>query len=178
MTNPYFSLLATAWRYARHQRGQYVLIYSMFAGANVVNAAYPVIYGWLVDRIQQGGAAANVLRDTSFYAAAYFALKFFEWCLHGPARLLERQLAFNLSRNFLEEKFHRAVHLPVKWHQDHHSGATINRLRKAYEALREFFEGGFMYIHALSKFFFSAAGMIYFSPLFGVVGLALGVVTV
>lgn len=178
MTNPYLSLLATAWRYARHERGRYILIYAMFAGANIVFAAYPVIYGWLVDRIQQGGAAANVLRDASIYAGVYFVLKFLEWCLHGPARLMERQLAFNLSRNFLEEKFHQTVHLPVTWHQDHHSGATINRVRKAYEALREFFEGGFMYIHALSKFFFSMAGMIYFSPLFGMIGLVLGAVTI
>lgn len=178
MTNPYLSLLATAWRYARQERRRYVLVYTMFAGANIVFAAYPIIYGWLIERIQTGGAAANVLRDASVYAAIYLALKFAEWCLHGPARLMERQLAFNLSRNFLEEKFHQAVSLPVKWHQDHHSGATINRVRKAYEALRDFFEGGFLYIHALSKFVFSMIGMVYFSPLFGLVGLGLGALTI
>lgn len=178
MRNPYLSLLATAWRYARRERRRYVLVYAMFAGANVVFAIYPVLYGWLVDRIQRQGAAAPVLRDTAWYAAAYFGLKLVEWCFHGPARYMERQLAFNLSRNFLEEKYHQALHLPVKWHQDHHSGATINRVRKAYEALKHFFEGGFMYIHALSKFLFSLAGMIFFSPLFGFIGLVLGALTV
>ncbi len=178
MSNPYLSLLRTAWRYARQERRRYVLTYAMFAGANIVFAIYPVIYGLLVDRIQKQGPAADALRDTVWYATAYFALKLVEWSFHGPARIMERKLAFNLSRNFLQEKYHQALHLPVKWHQDHHSGATINRVRKAYEALKHFFEGGFMYVHALSKFLFSLAGMIFFSPFFGLIGLVLGAITV
>jgi ABC-type multidrug transport system fused ATPase/permease subunit len=91
---------------------------------------------------------------------------------------MERQLAFNLSRNFLLERYHQALHLPVKWHQDHHSGSTINRIRKAYEALKEFFDKGFMYVHALAKLVFSVAAMLYFSPVFGGIGILLGVCTI
>ena len=49
------------------------------------------------------------------------------------------------------ELYDQALHLPVKWHQDHHSGVIISRIRKAYEALKDFFQNGFMYIHALAK---------------------------
>ncbi|HZE83371.1 MAG TPA: ABC transporter ATP-binding protein, partial [Puia sp.] len=84
----------------------------------------------------------------------------------------------NLSRNFLQERYHQVLHLPVKWHQDHHSGATINRIRKAYEALREFFDRGFMYINVLGKFFFSVTAMLYFSPLFGSLAILMGVLTI
>lgn len=52
--------------------------------------------------------------------------------------IMEQKLAFNLGRNFLHERYHQALHLSVKWHQDHHSGATINRIRKAHDALRGF----------------------------------------
>jgi ABC-type multidrug transport system fused ATPase/permease subunit len=149
----------------------------MFVCANMVTAAYPILYGWFIDRIQRRGASTTLF-DAATYAGAFFALKLLEWCFHGPARILERQLAFNLSRNFLQERYHQTLHLAVKWHQDHHSGATINRVRKAYEALRAFFAGGFMYIHALSKFVFSFAAMVYFSPLFGAIGVALGIATI
>jgi len=91
---------------------------------------------------------------------------------------MERTLAFNLSRNFLQERYHQVLHLPVKWHQDHHSGATINRIRKAFEALREFFDRGFMYINVLGKFFFSVTAMLYFSPLFGSLAIMMGVMTI
>ncbi|MBL8215915.1 MAG: ABC transporter ATP-binding protein, partial [Bryobacterales bacterium] len=176
MASPYFSLLRTAWRYARHARARYVLIYSLFLSANLAFALYPLIYGWFIDAIQRQPQLA--LTVTLQYGLAYIAVKLLEWLFHGPARILERQLAFELSRNFLIERYHQALHLPVKWHQDHHSGATINRIRKAYEALRGFFDGGFMYVHAASKLLFSIGAMIWFSPLFGAIGLTLGAITV
>ncbi len=174
--NPYLSLLATAWQYARHERKKYVLVYALFVGANLVSALNPILYGWFVNAIQQRGA--DVLGDAWLYVGAYLGLVLLEWVFHGPARVMERELAFTLSRNFLDEKYHQTLHLPVSWHQDHHSGATINRLRKAYEALKEFFQNGFMYLHAGAKFVFSFAAMLYFSPLFGLIGLALGALTI
>jgi len=112
------------------------------------------------------------------YVAGYIGIKFVQWCFHGPARLMERTLAFHLSRNFLQEKYHQVLHLPVKWHQDHHSGATINRVRKAYEALRDFFDHGFMYVYAFTKFLFSVIAILYFSPFYGTIAVIMGVCTV
>src|SRR5882672_6197931 len=176
MANPYISLLKTAWRYARREKRKYVLVYAMFVGANLVYAMNPILFGWFIGRIQRD--TAHVLRYTTIYISCYIGLKFLQWCFHGPARIMERTLAFHLSRNFLQEKYHQVLHLPVKWHQDHHSGATINRVRKAYEALREFFDRGFMYINVLGKFFFSVTAMLYFSPLFGSLAILMGVLTI
>ena len=141
MQNPYFSLLRTAWRYARTERKRYVLIYALFLCANFVYCSYPMLLGWFIDKLQR--RQDQIPHYVVLYAAAYLAMKMLEWSFHGPARVMERQLAFNLSRNFLNERYHQALHLPAKWHQDHHSGSTINRIRKAYEALRAFFDGGF-----------------------------------
>ncbi len=38
MANPYVSLMSTAWRYARHEKKKYVLVYSLFILASVVSA--------------------------------------------------------------------------------------------------------------------------------------------
>jgi ABC-type multidrug transport system fused ATPase/permease subunit len=176
MANPYISLLKTAWKYARQEKKQYVFVYSLFILASCVFALYPLLYGWFINAVQKEGI--NHLHYAWMYAGIYMGLKLLEWSFHGPARILERKLAFNLSRNFLEELYHQTLHLPVKWQQDHHSGATINRIRKAYEALKDFFQNGFMYMYALTKFFSSFIAMIIFSPLFGSIGIALGVLTV
>ncbi len=176
MRNPYISLLSIAWRYARHDKKKYILIYSMFIAANVIAAMHPLLYGWFVDSIQRDGL--KVLSFTWIYILVFLGIRLTEWCFHGPARVMERKLAFNVSRNFLEEMYHQILHLPVKWHQDHHSGSTINRLRKAYDALKDFFQNGFRHLHALSKFIFSFGAMLYFSPLFGFFGLLLGVFTI
>jgi ATP-binding cassette subfamily B protein len=176
MANPYISLMKTAWVYAKKEKKQYIIVYSLFILASGTFALFPLLYGWFINTLQKGGL--NHLRYAWLYAGAYLLLKLIEWAFHGPARILERKLAFNLSRNFLEELYHQTLHLPVKWHQDHHSGSTINRIRKAYEALKEFFQNGFMYMYALSKFSFSFIAMIIFSPLFGAIGVLLGILTI
>src|SRR5699024_3879179 len=115
----YISLLKTAWRFAGGERKRYVLIYSMFGIAIVVASLHPLLYGWFIDALQQQGD--KTLSYTWIFAGGYLILKLLEWGIHGPARVMERSLAFNLSRNFLDTLYHQVLHLPVKWHKDHHS---------------------------------------------------------
>ena len=176
MQNPYISLLRTAWKYARHERGRYLFVYLLFILANVVSLLHPLLYGWFIDAIQRRGT--EVISHVWIYALAYFALQAGEWVFHGPARIMERELAFRISKNYLDELYNQVLHLPVKWHTDHHSGSTINRIRKAYEALKDFFQNGFMYLHTLAKFVFSFGAMIYFSPIYGSIGIVLGAFTI
>lgn len=176
MKNPYFSLLSTCWKYAGKERKKFVLIYAMLISANLIFSLNPLLFGWFVGKVQND--TSNVMKFTLMYAVGYISLKFAEWCFHGPARVMERTLAFNLSRNFLQEKYHQTLHLPSTWHQDHHSGATINRIGKAYGALRDFFDRGFTFVYTISKFFFSVAAILYFSPLFGTVAIALGMLNI
>lgn len=153
-----------------------MLIYSMFILANTIASLSPILLGWFVNKLQHD--TQHVLHYTLLYVGGYFCIRLLDWSLHGPARIMERNLAFHLSRNFLQEKYHQVLHLPARWHQDHHSGSTINRIRKAYEALREFFDKGFVYLYSLTKFVFSVAAMLYFSPLFGSIAVLLGVLDI
>ncbi|HEY8399761.1 MAG TPA: ABC transporter ATP-binding protein [Cytophagaceae bacterium] len=176
MSNPYISLLKICWKYAKNLKARYVLIYSMFICANMVVAMNPLLYGWFIEGLQND--TVEVLKNSWIYAGTYLGLKLLEWAFHGPARVMERQLAFSISKNFLEDHYHKVLHMPVKWHQDNHSGSTINRLRKGYEALKDFFQNGFVSLHALGKFVFSFAAMIYFSPVFGSVAVLIGIFTI
>lgn len=176
MKNPYLSLLRTAWTYARRERKKYVLVYAMFIGATIVSSMNPLLYGWFLGKAQND--TTRVLQYTLMYAGAYFLLKLTEWSLHGPARIMERTLAFNISRNFLQEKYHQTLHVSAHWHQDHHSGATINRLRNANNALRSFFDRGFMFLNTYVKFLLSIGAILFFSPLFGSIAVGLGVLNI
>lgn len=176
MKNPYLYLLRTAWTYARKERKRFVLIYLMFICANILFSLNPLLLGWFINKAQQD--TSRIVQYALLYVGSYIGLKLLEWCLHGPARVMERTLAFRLSRNFMQEKYHQTLHLPAKWHQDHHSGATINRIRKAYDALRGFFDSGFSYLYTFTKFAFSVTAILYFSPVFGSIAILLGLMTV
>lgn len=176
MRNPYFSLLLTAWRYAHGKRPRYVLVYILLISGNLVLALNPLLYGRFVDALQR--REMEVLNLFWLYAGCYLGLRVLEWCFQGPARVMERRLAFALSRNYLDELYRQVLHLPMQWHQEHHSGATANRIRKAYMALKEFFQTGFIYLHAFIKFFFSFGAMVYFSPWLGLVAAGIGALAV
>ncbi|HYF71048.1 MAG TPA: ABC transporter ATP-binding protein [Ohtaekwangia sp.] len=176
MRNPYLSLLRKAWNYARLEKKRFVIIYAMFVAANIVIALNPLFYGWFVDKLQQGGPDA--ILNGWIYVAGFLGLRLVEWCFHGPARVMERELAFHVSKNFIDDLYQKVLHLPAKWHQDNHSGSTISKLQKAYTALRDFFQNGFIYLHSFGKFIFSFAAMLYFSPLFGAIGVVIGIFTI
>lgn len=176
MKNPYLSLLSTSWRYARSERKKLVVVYLMFIGANIIFSMHPLLLGWFVNKVQND--TSRILHFAFIYVGSYIGLKLLEWSLHGPARVMERTLAFSISRNFIHEKYHQVLHLSPKWHQDHHSGETINRIRKAFESLREFFDRGFTNLYTLTKFVFSVAAIVYFSPLFGSIAVVMGLTTV
>ncbi|GAC1424720.1 MAG: ABC transporter ATP-binding protein [Flavisolibacter sp.] len=172
MKNPYISLIHLTWKYAGREHKKYGFVYAMFICANIIFSLNPLLFGWFIGKLQTD--TRKVLYYTLLYAASYIGINLVEWSIHGPARIMERTLAFNISRNFLQEKFHQTLHLTAKWHQDHHSAGTINRIRKAYEALRDFFDKGFMYLYTLTKFIFSVAAILYFSPLFGAIAVIMG----
>ena len=114
MKNPYITLLTTGWKYARSERRKYVAVYGMFICANIIFSMNPLLFGWFIGKLEKD--SPNVLKYTLIYACSYLGLKLAEWSFHGPARVMERTLAFNLSRNFLQEKFHQTLHLTAKWH--------------------------------------------------------------
>jgi ABC-type multidrug transport system fused ATPase/permease subunit len=176
MNNPYVSLLGKSWKYSGDQKKKFLLIYFLFVLANIVFAINPLFYGWFINSIQQDGM--EVIRYAWIYGLGFLGLRLAEWSFHGPARVMERKLAFQIGRNYLNELFHQVLHLPVNWHQNNHSGTIINRQRKAFEALRNFFQNGFTHLHAFGKFFFSFAAMLYFSPFYGMIGVAIGAFTV
>ncbi|MEM7367485.1 MAG: ABC transporter ATP-binding protein [Bacteroidota bacterium] len=171
-SNPYLSLLQTAWRYASGQKRRYLLIYTMFLISSGINALHPLIWGLYINEVQQ--QTDTLLSLTFKYVGIYMLIRLGDWLFHGFARVWERKLAFEVGQNFLAEMYHKTLSLPVIWHQDNHSGATINRVRKAYEALKNFFGKGFMYLNAISRFAFSFAGILYFAPEFGLIAAIVG----
>jgi ABC-type multidrug transport system fused ATPase/permease subunit len=82
--NPYINLLATAWRYARGEKKDYVRVYFSFMLSNLTDACHPLLYGWMINGVQQYGTA--VWRYAWQYGLAYLGLKLLEWFFHGPAR--------------------------------------------------------------------------------------------
>jgi ABC-type multidrug transport system fused ATPase/permease subunit len=172
--NPYKKLLGIAWGYAEGMRGRYVLIYLFFTGVNLLISLQPVIFGLFINHLQEGGD--DLLRGTFIYLGLHMAIIFSYWSLQWPARLWERRMAFDISKRLLMEVYDKIIHLPLAWHREHHSGDTINRARKGYEALKNFFDNGFAYFQTIARMVIALMALLWFSPLFGAIAVVAAII--
>ena len=161
----YALLLRTTWRYAAAYRSSIVLVYGLLAIANVVVMLEPIVLGRVLNIIQlQGnGALSAILLNLALYAS----LSVVYWVFHSTARILERTASFHIVKNFTEDMFGKIASLPLRWHKDNHSGATIDKLRKASNALRQFSSEGFTYIETIVHSVIAIAAIVYIVPFYG-----------
>ncbi|MDN5214982.1 ABC transporter ATP-binding protein [Fulvivirgaceae bacterium BMA12] len=165
-------MFRTARYYAGSKRNKHLVVLIMFVAANVIATVNPLLYGWFINKLQLEGTA--IIYHAWLYALAYLGLNLLQWSLYGPARIMGRHLAFEVSKNYLCELHHHVIRLPLKWHTNNHSGATISRITKGYEALKNYYQNDWLYVKAICNFLFSVIAMVYFSPLFGSIGVLLG----
>jgi ABC-type multidrug transport system fused ATPase/permease subunit len=177
LSNPYFSLLAVSWKNSLPAyKRRYLLVYFLYFITYILGALFPLMYGWFISAIQHDTVSA--FSNAWKYGAAYIGLTILIWMFHGPARIMERKLAFDISATFLENLVNSLVHHPLDWHKNHHSGSLINRLKKSYAGLRGFFDNGFIYFQTLIQLILSMSAMIFFSPLFGTISALLGIFSI
>ncbi len=148
--NMLFFMLRQTWKYAGDWRRRMMLFYAMFFTANVVIAFQPMVLAKIINTVQTGGDAA--IHDILIWAVLYGALIITFWLLHGPARVLERRMGYAAFRIFVDELYRKVTEMPLRWHQDHHSGATINRVNKAGRALFNFVQDQFIIIQMTVRF--------------------------
>lgn len=65
---------------------------------------------------------------------------------HRVANYFCYDISYRVKQAFLNEYYGVVTKLPLKWHTDHHSGSTINRINTAAEALFSFSINHYQYI--------------------------------
>jgi ATP-binding cassette subfamily B protein len=154
-------LFRNVWRFAVSDRRRIVLFYALFLLANITLSFQPLVLAYLINTAQEGGEHAA--RDALLLSLLYGGLTLIFWLLHGPSRLIERRVGFNASRTFIATLYRMVTEMPLRWHQDHHSGSTINRIRKAEKALFVFSQGQFVIIQIVVRFTVSTLLLAYYS---------------
>ena len=173
--NPIAYLTKTAWRYAGPERPKMVIYGALSAIALAISLFEPLIIGRVMNSVQRVATSGNTdgfLRELAYSLAAYFGIGVVFWFFHGPSRVMERRTAFIIRRNFQMALFKIVTNLPLKWHRDTHSGATIDRITKATSALSDFCDGSFETIHMFVRFIGCLAILSVYMPVAGGVLIA------
>jgi ABC-type multidrug transport system fused ATPase/permease subunit len=138
------NLYATLWRYAEGHRRKVVLFVVLLVIAQVVRLTIPWFFGEAVNALQGRGmdGIAQARDDLLLMLAAVGVA----WTMHGPARIVERFTALVIRERFADALHAKALALPVRWHEQHHSGDTLHRMTRATSSLAQFAQSQFIYL--------------------------------
>lgn len=169
MKNPYFDLIRTVWRNGKPWRHIIVGYYIAYIIAQIFLSLSPYAFGRTIDVLQH--FTPGRLSEVIFWLMAGVMVWLLFWLFHGPARVKEREVALKIQQTFRIELYEQLTHLPLKWHQNHHSGNIITRVSRASDALKRFAEDQFIYIETIIKFFVSIGFLLWLSLPVGIMSL-------
>jgi ABC-type bacteriocin/lantibiotic exporter with double-glycine peptidase domain len=144
----------------------------MFFIATLINSFEPLILAGLINTLQLGGE--DLLPKALLWLLLFPLFELMFWIFHGIARIIERKTAFIVSQNYTTEMFRRVTDLPLKWHRNHHTGESYDKINKASKALFSFSENIYSYLGTLLKLAFSCMAIIYFLPRYGALTVLFG----
>lgn len=176
LSNPYFELIRASWKYSTGNHRAFVVFYTLSILANAASLLTPYVFGRVFNVLQKGGD--HMLTQLTWWLMAYAGLSAIFWALHGPSRIIERKIAFRVKETFVDDMYGKLKSLPMKWHQDHHSGDTINRINKASAALYSFSEEQFTFIQLIIAFFGPVFALLFISPLIAGMACICSVITI
>src|SRR5579883_2597447 len=179
MINPYFELIRSVWTNGKPWRGAIVGYYCAYILAQGFLSLGPYAFGRTIDVLQN--FSPGRLHEVIYWLTASVAVLLIFWLFHGPARVKERDVALKIQQALRIRIYEQLTHLPLKWHQDHHSGNIISRVNRAALALYRFAGDQFVYIETIIKFFASTFFLLWISFPVGILSLlscSLGIATV
>src|SRR5206468_2574674 len=163
-------LYATIWRHAEGRRRHMVLFVVLLVLAQVIRLTIPWFFGQAVNALQKSGmeGIAEARNDLLLMLAAVGVA----WTLHGPARILERFTALLVRERFADALHAKALALPVRWHEQHHSGETLHRMTRATASLASFAQSQFIYLQNTVSILGPIAALFLISRATGAAALA------
>ena len=134
------------WRLARGGRHMLIGACALLISAQLVLLAGPYFAGKAINALQLQGTAG--LRHAGMYLACVLLLTAGSWVLHGPGRVLERNVAVRVRRQLSRSLLERLLVLPLSWHERNQSGATAHRIQQSSAALSGFAQSQFIYLNS------------------------------
>ena len=167
------------WKQAKGSRGALIIAMLLLIGAQLVLLAVPYLVGKAFDVLQARGDAGS--RDAALWLLAVLGATVASWLIHGPARILERNVALGVRKRIASELTGRLLGLPLAWHEGNHSVASAHRVLQSSAALAMFAESQFIYLNSAVKLVGPIGALFVIQPIvgavaaFGLLGISLSV---
>lgn len=137
-------LYRALWELSRGHRGAWLGAIALLLGSQGVKLGMPWLASRAIDTLQLRGLPG--LSQAGTWLALLFGATVLSWLLHGPGRVLERNVALVVRERLSGRLVERLLALPLAWHEGHHSGATAHRVQQSTRAVYDFAQSQFIYM--------------------------------
>lgn len=136
--NPIANTFKTEWQHLGKRKKIFLLYASLFLIAGIIGLMTPLVIGLIFNKVQAQITTDAELRDLIKTIILLVVVNIGFWAFHGTARVLESKTGFFVNRNYINSKIERILELPIKWHKDHHSGSTIDKINRSASSVNTF----------------------------------------
>lgn len=140
-------LYAALWRYAGGARRQLLGATVLLTSSQLLRLTMPWLAAQAIDALQAGNFA-RAGRWIAMLAGVYTL----SWIVHGPGRILERNVGLRVREKLADTLYARIAAAPLVWHDGHHSGELQHRVHQASRALSDFAQNQFIYLTNIVNF--------------------------
>ncbi|MFP2897633.1 ATP-binding cassette domain-containing protein [Corallococcus sp. 4LFB] len=132
------------WHFAAGARLQYAAALLLLTGATVSRLGIPLLAGMAINTIQAWDASS--FRKAGQLVAAILGVELLAWVMHGPGRILERNVALKVRASAADALYGKLSSLPLSWHGAHPSGEVQHRVQQSTRALFDLTQSQFVYL--------------------------------
>jgi ABC-type multidrug transport system fused ATPase/permease subunit len=140
-------LYGALWHYAEGARPQLLAATALLTGSQLLRLTMPWLAAQAINALQTGDFEVSG-RWIAALAGIYLA----SWLVHGPGRVLERNVGLRVRERLADTLYGRIAAAPLAWHDSHHSGELQHRVHQASKALSDFAQNQFVYLTNIVNF--------------------------
>jgi ABC-type multidrug transport system fused ATPase/permease subunit len=157
------------WAQSAGQRRVLVTAMLLLVAAQTVLLAIPYLAGHAINALQLQGAAG--MADAGKWLLLVVLVTAGSWVLHGPGRILERNVALTVRRRISSGLVEKLFSLPLAWHEGNHSAATAHRVQQSSHALTAFAQSQFIYLNSAMRLVGPIVALWWLRPVVGAAAL-------
>ncbi|QHI97671.1 ATP-binding cassette domain-containing protein [Xylophilus rhododendri] len=140
-------LYRALWLHARGVRGQLLGAAGLLSAAQLLRLTMPWLAAQAINALQQGS-----LSGAGRWIVYLIGIYLLSWFLHGPGRVLERNVGVRVRERLADQLYARIASAPLAWRDGRHSGELQHRVTQASRALSDFAQNQFGYLQSAFNF--------------------------
>lgn len=157
------------WRFAAGRRSTLMWAVLLLIGSQGFKLTVPALAGTALNTLQAQGLAG--LSQAAQMVALVFLATLASWLMHGPGRILERNVALVVRQRVSTDLMERLYAAPLAWHETQHGVETAHRVQQTTRALYDFAQSQFIYLQSVVRLVGPVVALWLISPWVGVVAV-------